>query len=137
MKNLLIFAFILFTVSVFGQNKKSEIVQFGIEVKRYYEQDIKNGEAKPSLFKEEFFNFRGELVETKEYSTKDKKVALWVKYKYDFDGNTIEELELNEKGEQKSKTVDKFEKGLRVERFYYDEKDRLVKKRTYTYDLRK
>lgn len=137
MKKLIFLALFLFTLTVFGQNKKTEIVQYGIEVKRYYEQDIKSGEAKPVLFKEEFFNFRGELVETKEYSTKDKKVVVWIKYKYDFDGNTIEEQELNEKGEQKSKTVDKFEKGLRVERLYYDDKDRVVKKRTYTYDLRK
>jgi len=137
MKNLILVAFILIAFTSFGQNKKSEIVQYGIEVKRYYEQDIKNGETKPSLFKEEFFNFKGELVETKEYSIKDKKVVVWIKYKYDFDGNTIEEQELNEKGEQKSKMVDKFEKGLRVERLYYDDKDRVVKKRTYTYDFRK
>lgn len=137
MNKLLIICFILISTSLFAQNKKSEIVQLGIEVKRYYEQDIKNGETEPKLFKEEFFNFRGELVESKEYSIKDKKITLWFKYKYDQEGNLIEEIELNDKGTQKSRVVDRFEKGFRVERLYYDDKDRLVKKRVYKYDLRK
>jgi hypothetical protein len=137
LKKLIIISFILIATNAFSQNKKSEVIQLGIETKRYYEQDIKNGDTEPTLYKEEFFNFRGELIETKEYSKKDNKITLWFKYKYDHEGNLIEEKELNEKGVQKSRTVDKFEKGYRVERLYYDDKDRLIKKRVYKYDLRK
>ena len=137
MKNLIILIAILLSQSaIFGQ-KSSEIVQKGIEVKRFYEQNLEDGDKVFFLDKEEHYDFRGEIVELKEYSNKGKEIKLWMKYKFDDEGNLIEELELNSKGEQKIKFVYKNNKGLRIERNDYDEKNRLIKVKKYEYGYRK
>jgi len=137
MKNLIILIAILLSSSaIFGQ-KSSEIVQKGIEVKRFYEQNLEDGDKVFFLDKEEHYDFRGEIVELKEYSNKGKEIKLWMKYKFDDEGNLIEELELNSKGEQKIKFVYKNNKGLRIERNDYDEKNRLIKVKKYEYGYRK
>ncbi|HOO85125.1 MAG TPA: hypothetical protein PLS94_11195 [Prolixibacteraceae bacterium] len=137
MKPTILFLFILLSVGTFAQLKKSEATQYGIEVKRYYEQDLKDGDAEPSIFKEEFYDFRGELVEIKEYSEKGKKIDLWIKYKFDIKGNLIEETELDAKGEITRRMEYKYENGLRTEKLYYDSKNRLYQKRFYKYEYRK
>lgn len=136
MKSVFLVLLLVVTTTVFGQLKKSEATQFGIEVKRYYEKDIKAGDTEPSIFKEEFYDFRGELVEIKEYSEKGKKIDLWFKYKFDAKGNLIEEFELDGKGEQIRRMVYKYENGLRTEKLYYDSKDRLYQQRSYKYEFR-
>lgn len=136
MKSVFFVLLLVVTTTVFGQLKKSEATQFGIEVKRYYEKDIKAGDTEPSIFKEEFYDFRGELVEIKEYSEKGKKIDLWFKYKFDAKGNLIEEFELDGKGEQIRRMVYKYENGLRTEKLYYDSKDRLYQQRSYKYEFR-
>lgn len=129
---ILIILFI-FTLGASAQ-KKSEIVQRGIEVKRSYEQSLEDGEKEHQLIKEEFFDIKGDLIELKEYDNGD--IDAWFKYKFDVEGNLIEEIELNSKGEQKEKTTYKFENGVRVERLTYDGKNRLTKSRIYKYDYR-
>jgi hypothetical protein len=133
---ILLFAFLLASFSLSAQSAK-EIVQKGIEIKRIYQQDIKDGEKEPTLYKEEHYNFRGDLVEEKEYASQGKQVKSWFKYKYDNDGNLTETIELDARGQVKNRMVDKFEKGLRVEREYFDDKGRVTRKRTYKYELRK
>lgn len=138
MKHLILFAVILLlgSLTTFGQ-KSSEIVQKGITVKRQYDQNFENGDKEAYLNKEEFFDFRGEIIEVKEYSNLGKEVKNWQKYKFDGEGNLIEELELNGKGEQITRVTYKYDKGLRIERSEYDSKNRLTKTRKYEYGYRK
>lgn len=116
---------------------RDEIIKKGIEVKRYYEQELEDGDSDYYLFKEEHFNFKGEIVELKEYNNKGKDVDIWFKYQYDEMGQLIEELELDAKGNQKERIVYRYEKGLRIEKLYYDEKDRLRQRRKYEYEFRR
>ena len=130
------FVFILLSVVAFGQDRK-EVIEKGIQVKRNYELDIAKGEKEPQIEKEEVYNFRGDLIEIKEYSEEGKVVSLWFRYKYDNQGNLIEEEELNSKGEIKERYEYKYENGLKTEKLYYDNKGRLFKKKIYKYELRK
>ena len=130
------FVFILVSVVAFGQDRK-EVIEKGIQVKRNYELDIAKGEKEPQIEKEEVYNFRGDLIEIKEYSEEGKVVSLWFRYKYDNQGNLIEEEELNSKGEIKERYEYKYENGLKTEKLYYDNKGRLFKKKIYKYELRK
>lgn len=137
MKQLIILIVIfLSSFNIFGQ-KSGELVQKGIEVKRFYEQNLEDGDKVFFLDKEEHYDFRGEIVELKEYSNKGKEIKLWMKYKFDDEGNLIEELELDTKGEQKIRFTYKYSKGLRIERNDYDEKNRLIKVKKYEYGYRK
>ena len=136
MKKSILIVFILFTVTAFAQ-KKDEIIQRGITVKRTFEQNIKDGDKDPYLEKEEFFNFQGEMTELKEYKEEGKEVDKWFKYKYDEEANLIEELELNSKGEQKERIEYVYRKGLKAEKLTYDDKDRLTKRKVYEYGIRK
>ena len=136
MKFTVFISLLLFTVFTYAQGKK-EIVQKGIEVKRFFEQNIQDGEKEMYLEKEEFYNFRGDLVQIKEYSDRGKRIDEWYKYTYDNDGNLIVELELDYKGRQKEKIVYEYQNGLKIEKLTYDEKDRLVKKKKYEYQFRK
>lgn len=124
------------TLSTMAQ-KKDEIVEWGIEVKQFYDQDIKDGEKEPYLVKEEFYTPRGEISEIKEYKNEGTEIDKWYKYKYDQFNFLIEEQELNSKGEQKERVVYIYKNGLRVERQEYDDKDRLSKIRKYEYGFRK
>jgi hypothetical protein len=137
MKLIVIIMFVcLLALNSNGQDKK-EVIEKGIQVKRNYSLDIANGDKEPSLEKEEYYNFRGDIVETKEFTDTGKTLSLWFKYKYDTQGNLIEEQELNLKGEQKERFEYKYENGLKVEKLYYDNKNRLTKKKIFKYELRK
>jgi YD repeat-containing protein len=137
MKQLLItLSLIIVTLISYGQDKK-DVIEKGIQVKRNYELDIANGDKEPSLEKEEFYNFRGDLVEVKSYTDNGKTLNDWTKYKYDTQGNLIEEQALNPKGDQKERFEYKYEDGLKTEKLFYDNKNRLTKKKIFKYELRK
>jgi len=133
---LIILSLLAFTLVSFGQDKK-EVIEKGIQVKRNYELNIANGDKEPSLEKEEYYNFRGDLVEIKEFTDAGKNISIWFKYKYDPQGNLIEEIELNSKGETKERFEYKYENGLKTEKLYFDNKNRLSKKKIFKYELRK
>jgi hypothetical protein len=132
---ILVVSFIV--LNSFGQDKK-DIRDNGIQVKRSFSIDIANGDKEPSIEKEEFFNLKGDIVELKEYSGKGKTIDKWTKYKYDGQGNLIEEQELTPKGDLKERYEYKYdENGLKTEKLYYDNKNRLYKKKLFKYELRK
>lgn len=132
------FFFALFATSLTANaQSKKEIIQKGIEVKRIYKQDVKDGEDQLYIEKEEFYNARGDLIEMKEYGDNGTKINDWFQYKYDTDGNLTEETEFNSKGEIKERIVTFWENGLKTHREIYDDKDRLKEKRTYEYEYRK
>lgn len=122
--------------SGWSQNQKT-IVQKGIEVKKFWEQNLADGDKTPYLEKEEHYNSKGELIEVKEFSEKGRKLKYWFKYKYNNEGELTEEKTLGSKGEQIERVTYRYENGLRVERLTYDTKDRLAQKKTYEYQLRK
>lgn len=133
---LIILTITLFTLNSYAQDKK-DVIEKGIQVKRNYGLDLANGDKEPSLEKEEFYNFRGDLVEVKNYTDNGKTLTDWIKYKYDTQGNLIEEQALNPKGDQKERFEYKFEDGLKTEKLFYDNKNRLTKKKIFKYELRK
>ena len=136
MKHLIILIFFASVgLCAYSQDKK-EVIQYGIEVKRNYEQNIEDGDKTPYLEKEEFYNFRGELIEVKEYKNEGAKIDVWMKYKYDSLGNLVEETILDEKGNQEERFEYTYEKGLKTSKLYYDSKNRLYKKKIYKYELR-
>lgn len=130
------FMALLVTALNTNAQSKKEIIKKGIEVKRIYKQDVKDGEDELYIEKEEFYNSRGDLLEMKEYADNGKKIKDWFQYKYDADGNLIEEIELNSKGEVKERIVTHYENGLKTHREYYDDKNRLKEKRAYEYEYR-
>ncbi|MDA3816195.1 MAG: hypothetical protein PF486_02390 [Prolixibacteraceae bacterium] len=134
---IMLITLIVLCANVLYAQSKTEIIQKGIEVRRYYEQDIEDGEKELSIFKEEFFNVKGELVEEKTFDNQGSEIDDWFKYKYDNNGNLIEEFELDEDGEQIERVFSVYENGLKVEKLYYDYKDRLKQRRTYEYEFRK
>jgi hypothetical protein len=135
MKGILTITFFFAAISLMAQDK-DEIIKRGIEVRRYYEKELDEGDTDFYIFKEEYFNAQGELVEIKEYKNKGKEVGLWFKYKYDNQMQVIEELELDEKGLQKERIEYKYKDGLRIEKIYYDNKNRLRQIRKYEYGYR-
>lgn len=137
MKYLLFIAFLGIAACHVSAQGKTEIITKGIEARKYYEQDIENGDKELYIFKEEYFNHQGEIIEIKTYKNRGKEIDEWFKYKYDEDANLVEEIELDAKGEQKERMVSIYKNGLKVEKLYYDEKDRLRQKRTYEYEYRK
>jgi hypothetical protein len=137
MKKIVLVTFVcLLALISFGQDKK-EVIEKGIQVKRNYELDIANGDKEPIIEKEEYYNFRGDLTEIKAFTDKGKTIDSWIKYKYDGQGNLIEEQLLNAKGEVKERYEYKYENGLKTEKQYFDNKNRLFKKKIYKYELRK
>lgn len=135
MKILLSFALFFAALSLMAQSK-DEIIKRGIEVRKYYEKELDEGDTEFFIFKEEYFNAQGEIVEIKEYKNKGKEVGLWFKYKYDNQMQLIEELELDAKGLQKERIEYKYKDGLRMEKIYYDSKNRLRQIRKYEYGYR-
>lgn len=135
-KITLIMVFLL--IPFFGlTQKKSEIIQFGIETKRFYEQDLSDGDKETYVYREEFYDYRGELIELKEYSNKGKDIDNWEKYNYDKSGNLIEEIELNQAGKIKGRLEITYnQNGLRIEKRYFDDRNRLEKVRKYAYEFR-
>lgn len=134
---LLFLVVALFVTSATSAQNQKEIVEKKIEVKRFYDLNIEDGDKTPYLDREEYYNEQGELIEFKEFSEKGTKVKYWMKYQFDKEGNLLEEITLGSKGEQVEKFVYKYENGLRVERLTYDSKNRLKKRRTYEYQYRK
>ena len=130
---LVLFAVFLSSLGTAGAQSKKEIKEKGITVIKTYKQDIVNGENEASLDEEEYFNADGELIEYKDYSDNGKRVKQWFRYTYDSNGNCIEEIELDAKGEVKERTVTMFEDGVKVMREYYDDKGRLTRIRKYEY----
>jgi YD repeat-containing protein len=134
--SFIVLALSLATLISFGQDKK-EVIEKGIQVKRNFSLDIANGDKEPSLEKEEFYNFRGDLVEVKDYTDNGKTLSGWTKYKYDSQGNLIDEQDLTAKGELKERFEYRYEDGLKTEKLFYDNKNRLTKKKIFKYELRK
>ena len=85
----------------------------------------------------ETFNDKGELVDLKNYDSAGKYAKDWFQYKYDTDGNLIEEVEYDSKENFKKRTLYKYSNGLEISKEEFDEKGRLSKQTTYEYQYKK
>jgi hypothetical protein len=127
----------LFSGQLISAQSKSTIIEKGILVKTTYKQDIEDGDKKRRIDKVETFNEKGDLVDLKNYDSAGKYAKDWFQYKYDNDGNLIEEIEYDSKQKLKERTVYKYTKGLKVSKEVFDEKERLSRHTTYEYQFKK
>lgn len=94
---------------------------------------LSEGLTKPVVEQREMYDTLGRLVEVQEY-TKEGDLDDWERYRYDRNGDMIEESELDANGEQKKRKVYIYRDRLLIRKEYYDHKDRLYKKKEYVYE---
>lgn len=125
---------ILAPAFVHGQSE-AIISKQNIASQTVYEYFIEEGLKDPVVERIEKYDKNGYMIEEKEMN-KEGEVKVWMKYKYDADGNKVEETILNIRGGQEERTEWIYKDGLVVEKKYYDHKDRLVKRKEYKYEYR-
>ncbi len=136
MKNLLLIIFgLLFSTALFSQSKQ-QIKSKKITSTTIYEQRLDKGIDDKYVIEELKYDTEGRLVELKEISRKGE-IKLWVKYTFDANGNQIEELTLDMRGEIEKREVTHYDGNLRVYKEYFDAKGRMYKKKTYAYTFGK
>lgn len=121
--------------AVNGQDRK-DIRDKGIVSITIEEYFIEDGLDEPLVESIEKFNEDGEAIEIKEFN-KRGEITRWEKYAYDEDRNLIEEVYLNEKGKVTRTEKSIFEDGFRVEKQFFNERDKLYKKKVYVYEYSK
>lgn len=119
-------------IPAFGQGKKA-IREKGIVSKTVQEYFIEEGLDKPVVESIEKYNEGGELVEIQEFN-RSGEVKRWERYTYNLDGELVEEVFLDHKGRvvRTEKTI--YEEGLKVEKRYFNRRDKLYKKKVYLYE---
>ena len=123
---------ILMSVAAFGQGKKT-IKEKGITSITVQEYFIDEGMRRPVVESVETYNKNGDLIEIKEFS-KREEIQKWEKYVYDSQGNLVEEIFLDERGDVERREKNVYKDGLRVEKQYFDDRDRLTKRKVYEYE---
>jgi hypothetical protein len=133
-KIFVLMAFFLPLAGVYAQSK-SEIREKGIKAVLTHEQRLDRGMDKKYVVTEEKYDDKGRLIEIKDLDRKGT-IKIWEQYKYDSDGNIIEEIVLGENGKMKKKTVTRYQDGLRTEKNYFDAAGRLYQRKSYEYQYR-
>ncbi len=132
--SLLSFVFLLMATTLLGQNsttvKERKIVS--VTVQEYF---IEEGLDEPEVESFKAFNEKGELTELKEFNNKGD-IKRWEKYAYTEEGRIEEEIFLNAKGKVDRREKSSYKDGLRIEKLYFNNKDKLYKKKVYEYEYR-
>jgi len=123
------------SVAGYGQDRK-EIRDLGIVSKTVQEYFIEDGIDEPLIESIEKYNEDGEMIEIQEFNSRGE-VKLWEKYAYDEDRNLIEEIFLDHRGRITRIERSVYKDGLRVEKHYYNNKEKLYKKKVYVYEYSK
>ena len=131
---LLTGTFMLFACPILGQSTKI-IKEKKIASQSIYEYFVEEGIDEPLLESYEKFDEQGNLLEIKELNNKGE-VKSWQKYVYDEEGKVVEEIFLDSKGRVESKEKSIYSDGLRIEKQFYNKKDKLVKRKVYEYEFR-
>ncbi len=131
---LLTGTFMLLAGPILGQSTKT-IKEKKIASQSIYEYFVEEGIDEPLLESYEKYDEAGNLLEIKELNSKGE-VKLWQKYVYNEEGNVVEEILLDAKGRVESKEKSIYSDGLRIEKQYYNKKDKLVKRKVYEYEFR-
>ena len=106
-----------------------------IAVKTVNEYFIEEGLDEPVVESIERYNEQGELVELKEMNRKGE-IKRWERYGYDKEGNLVEEQFLDAKGRITETEKNLYKDGLRIEKQYFNSRDKLYKKKVYVYEFR-
>ncbi len=131
---LLTATFMLFAGPILGQS--TEIIkEKKIASQSIYEYFVEEGIDEPLLESYEKFDEQGNLLEIKELNNKGE-VKSWQKYVYDEEGRVVEEIFFDSKGRVESKEKSIYSDGLRIEKQFYNKKDKLVKRKVYEYEFR-
>ena len=120
--------------ALYGQDRK-DIRDKGIVSITVEEYFIEEGLDKPLVESIEKYNEDGEVIEIQEFN-KRGELTRWEKYAYDEDRNLIEEVFLDEKGKVTRTEKSVFEEGFRVEKQFFNERDKLYKKKVYVYEYK-
>jgi hypothetical protein len=131
---LLTGTFMLLAGPILGQSTKI-IKEKKIASQSIYEYFVEEGIDEPLLESYEKYDAEGNLLEIKELNNKGE-VKLWQKFVYDEEGNVVEEIFLDAKGRVESKEKSIYSDGLRIEKQFYNKKDKLVKRKVYEYEFR-
>lgn len=119
---------------IFGQSTKT-IKEKKISSRTVQEYFIEEGMDKPVIESIEKYNENGYLLEIKEFNSRGE-VRLWEKYSYNEEGDVVETQFFNARGKLDSKEINVYSNGLRIEKQYYNNKDKLVKRKVYEYEYR-
>ena len=118
-----------------GQDRK-DIRDRGIVSMTVQEYFIEEGLDEPLIEAIEKYNEDGEMIEVQEFN-KRGEVTRWEKFSYDEDRNLIEEVFLDPKGKVIRTEKSVFKEGLRVEKQFFNERDKLYKKKVYVYEYKR
>ncbi len=130
---LLTTSFILLAGVLMGQSTET-IKEKKILSTTVYEYFIEEGLDEPMLESLENFNDQGMLIEVKEFDNKGD-VKRWEKYVYNEEDKVIEEIFMDAKGRIESREKSIYSDGLRTEKQFYNNKDKLVKRKVYEYEF--
>ena len=127
--------FLLLVVPFLGVYSQSEKSVKSHKISQRIESvvDYEEGLTDKRTSEQQSFDEEGQLIEFKDW-TKGGKIKEWMKYTYNSEGQLLTETALNAKGKVESKIVTEYQKGLKVKKSYYDDKERLVKERFYDYE---
>jgi len=131
---LLTCAFLIMTGPVFGQSTKI-IKEKKIATRTVQEYFIDEGMDEPVIESLEKYNEDGNLIEIQEFNSRGD-VKLWEKYAYDTEGRVVEEVFLDAKGRVERTEKSIYSDGLRIEKQFYNNKDKLYKRKVYEYEFR-
>ena len=133
MKYYLIAAVLLCFASGAGAQGRKTVKEKGILSVTVEEYFLEEGMKEPVVESFERFNEDGERIELKEYN-KRGEIKKWEQYVYDGKGQLIEEKFLDDRGKVVRTEKSVFTDGLRTEKFFYDQRGRLFKKKVYVYE---
>lgn len=120
------------TVFGFGQGRKT-IREKGIVSMTVQEYFIEEGMKDPIIETIEKYSEEGKLAEIQKFNRRGE-VKRWEKYGYDEEGNLVEEVFLDEKGKILRTEKSVYEDGLRVEKQFFNNREKLYKKKVYKYE---
>ena len=125
---------VLLAASLAGQDRETikEKKIASVTVQEYF---LEQGMDKPVVESIEKYDESGNLIEIKEFNSKGE-VKLWEEYTYNEEGKIEETRFFNARGKLESKEKNIYSDGLRIEKEYYNNKDKLVKRKVYEYEYR-
>jgi len=125
---------VLVAEPLMGQSAKT-IREKKITSRTVQEYFLDQGIDKPVVESVENYDENGKLLEIKEFNSRGE-LKLWEKYSYNEDGELLETQFFNTRGKLDSREVNVYSDGLRTEKLYYNNKDKLVKRKVYEYEFR-
>lgn len=131
---LCILASLMLAMPLAGQDRET-IKEKKIASRTVHEYFLEQGMNKAVIESIEKYDAYGNLTEIKEFNSKGE-VKLWEEYTYNEEGKVTEARYFNAKGKLESREKNIYSDGLRIEKLFYNNKDKLVKRKVYEYEYR-